>query len=77
MAMTGTNSERRTGEATDAGRSAHPPSSWPGSGDDEAQTRSDLRQVPDDEERLRWTTRTLVELEGDSDRLDFESVTPI
>jgi hypothetical protein len=74
MAMTGTKGDRRRmGQATDAG---HPPSSWPGSGDDEAQTRSDMRQVPDDEERLRWTTRTLVELEGDSDRLDFESVTP-
>jgi hypothetical protein len=78
MAVTSTKGERRqTADATDgadAARSAHAPSSWATAGDEEAQTRSDLRLVPDDEERLRWTTRTLVELEGDGDRPDHESV---
>ena len=46
---------------------------WPAVQDEEAQTRSDLQRLPDDEERLRWTTRTLVELEGDGERLDFDS----
>jgi hypothetical protein len=45
------------------------PSSWP---EDEAQTRSDVRRLPDDEDRSRWTTQALVELEGDGTRLDFQ-----
>ena len=45
------------------------PSSWPE--EEEAQTRSDVRCLPDEEDRSRWTTQTLVELEGDGTRLDF------
>jgi hypothetical protein len=58
--------QRRGTERNELGRF---PSSWP---EEEAQTRSDVRRLPDDEERSRWTTQTLVELEGDGTRLNFE-----
>jgi hypothetical protein len=69
MARTRTKDEKqqRGAERNELGRFA---SSWPE--EEEAQTRSDVRRLPDDEDRSRWTTQTLVELEGDGTRLDFQ-----
>lgn len=71
--MVGTRRNDEKGRAAERTELGGVSSSWPAPHEEEAPTRSDLRRLPDDEERLRWTTRTLVELEGDGDRLDFES----